>query len=394
MQTRKLLCAVAALVALPSAAQPKVSADPVLPQYGQPVRVELQDAPSTYIPATRYSINGSTIVIDYEYLSVGFGPYGPDFGTASVNLGELAPGNYDVTARLHDIDQPAGAAPKLASTSIAVIPPGPYGLYTVPVDPQAYASTRVMVKSAAYFDPASMRVTVSGKVIRVDFVYMSTPLGGGTAPDGMAMYGSVRIPGLAPGTYTLEGWGRTKDGTAERFFQRTMSVDSTTPVVEYYSPALDHYFMALGADEIALLDRGSQGDWKRTGYGFKAWTRPEYAPSNAVPVCRFYSKGVNSHFFTGSKKECDFLKALEQKQRADATASGAQFGGWGYEGIAFYSVMPVNGSCAPGTVKVMRAYNGRAAEHDSNHRFTADLQMHAAMTVGWLDEGAQLCSPQ
>jgi hypothetical protein len=239
-----------------------------------------------------------------------------------------------------------------------------------------------------------MRVAVSGKVVRVDFIYSPQgPSTGGAAPDGMAVYGTVRIPELAPGTYRLEGWGRTKDGVPEKFFDRELAVASTTPVVEYYSPGLDHYFMATGADEITLIDRGARGDWKRTGYEFKAWSRPEYAPSNAVPVCRFYSRGVNSHFFTGSKQECGYLKALEQQQRADATASGKEFGGWAYEGIAFYSLMPMNGSCAPGTTAVMRAYNRRAAERDSNHRFTTDPQQHAAMTAGWSDEGVQLCSP-
>lgn len=386
--------AVAACIALPvDAQQPKVSANPALPAYGQPVMIELRDAAwPTYLPATRYSISGSSVIVDFEYLALGFGPTRPDFGYEAVNLGELVPGNYTVTARLHNIDKPA-EAPMTLSSTIAVVPPGSWGLYTVPMEPQAFAATHVMVKSAAYFNPRTMTASLSGNVVRVDFEYLATAPASGAAPAGMATYGSVRIPDLAPGSYRVEGWGHVSGGAPEKFFTRDLVVASTTPVVEFYSATLDHYFMATGADEIAALDRGAQGDWKRTGMRFKAWSRQSDASPGASPVCRFYARGPNSHFFTASRQECDYLKALEQQQRADATARGTAFLGWGYEGIAFWAIAPVNGQCAAGTTPVYRVYNDRAAQNDSNHRFMADPAQYQAMTAGWSDEGAQLCSP-
>jgi serine protease len=150
--------------------------------------------------------------------------------------------------------------------------------------------------------------------------------------------------------------------------------------------------MAAGPDEIDLLDGGAQGNWKRTGQGFHAWLQRGDAPGSAQPVCRFYAAGPNSHFYTGDPSECGSLKALEQKDRADAAARGQRFLGWGYEGIAFYALMPVNGQCPSGTSPVWRAYNNRAAEDDSNHRFTVDPQQRAAMAAAWIDEGVAFCS--
>jgi hypothetical protein len=385
------LCA--SMLALPALAQSKLSAMPALPAYGMPVQVELQDADwPMYLPATRYTLSGTSVVIDYEYVTASFGPYSPDFGNVPLNLGELPPGNYTVQARLHDIARPS-AAPTTLQGTIAVVPPGPWGIYTIPAEPQAFGATQVLVKSAAYFDPASMRASLSGSVLRVDFNYLSNAPASGAAPDGMRTYGSVKVPALQPGSYRIEGWGSTNGGAPEKFFTRELAVASTTPVVEFYSASLDHYFIASGADEIALLDRGAQGDWKRTGYGFKAWTRASDAPPGAVAVCRFYARGPNSHFFTGSRQECDYLRTLEQQQRADAAASGKAFLGWGYEGIAFYALVPVSGQCGAATTPVYRIYNNRAAQMDSNHRFTIDRMQESAMAVEGIDEGAQLCSP-
>ena len=394
-KTRSLLAATLIAPALAFAQDvPKIAATPFLPSYGQAVKFELQDGANlTYLPATRFSIDGSQITIDFDQLSVGFGPFGPDFGAAPLSIGELVPGNYTVQARLFDVADPSGT-PKVIQGSLAVVPPGSWGLYTIPAQPQAASTTYVMVKSAAYFDPSTMRATVTGNTVRVNFDYFSNAPATGIGPEGMRTYGAAKVPvNLLPGNYTIEGWGRTNGGAYEKFFSQPMQVAATTPVVEYYSPSLEHYFMAMGADEIALLDRGAQGDWKRTGQSFKAWMRPQDASAGAQPVCRFYARGPNSHFFTGSRQECDMLKALEQKDRADASAAGRPFLGWGYEGIAFYALMPVNGNCPAGSTPVLRFYNNRAAQSDSNHRFAIDATQQVAMSAtSWVPEGAQFCS--
>jgi len=384
--------ALALAVALPAWPQ-RIEVSPALPSYGQAVMVEVKEtAFPVYLPATRYIRSGSHIVIEYEYLQDGFGPVRPDFGTSLLSLGELAAGNYTVEARMYDIERP-GSAPIVASGNIAVVPPGEWGVYTVPREPQAYAAAQAMVRSAAYFDPATMRASVSGNVLRVEFAYKADAPASGATPPGMTTFAAVPLPPLAPGSYRLEGWGRkTTGGDYELFFTRDVRIDSSVPVVEYYSAALDHYFISAGTDEIALVDRGGQGDWKRTSQAFRAWARAADAPPGAVGVCRFYARGPNSHFYTGSRQECDELKALEQLQRQQAAARGQPFLGWAYETIAFWAVMPQSGQCPGGLRPVFRAYNDRAAQIDSNHRFMTDQGQRAAMSVGWIDEGAHLCA--
>ena len=393
MRTSSTLALLAAALACGAAgAAPTISSNPTLPTYGAQIGIVLEADWPVFLPATRYSRSGSTIVIDYEYITAGFGPARPDFGYLPLPLGELPPGNYTVEARLHDINK--SGTPTVVRANLPVVPPQSYGMYTVPAQPEAFAPAYVTVKSAAYLDPSSLRARVSGNVVRVDFTWIKSAPGTSTAPDGMTTYASVRIPGLAPGSYKIEGWGTPQSGGAtELFFNKDFVVASSAPVVEFYAPAIDHYFMAAGADEIAALDSGASPGWKRTGQGFTAWTRAGDAPPNAQGVCRFHARGPNSHFYTANRAECDYLKSIEQQQRQQATAEGKQFLGWGYEGIAFHALVPTNGQCQPGTQPVYRAYNNRAAEMDSNHRFTADPSMHAAMTATWADEGVVFCSP-
>jgi hypothetical protein len=365
-----------------------------MPTYGQPVTVQFTDAAfPMYLPATRYRRAGNDITIEYEFASDGFNVR-PDFGNRPLSLGELPPGNYNVRAQLFDISNPQ-AAPKTVAANIPVVPPQEYGLYTVPMEPQAWAPTQVTLKSAVYFDVASMRASVAGNVIRVDFDYHGDAPVGSAPPAGTSSFASVPLAALQPGSYRLEGWGRAKDtGVVARYFVRDITVASSSPVIEYYSESLDHYFISAGPGETSQLDQGLVGDWKRTGQQFKGWLRPSDAPPFAHPVCRFFAKGPNSHFYTGDEGECQYLRNLEQQQRAQAAAQGKEFLGWAYEAVAFYAVTPIAGSCPGGTTAVYRSYNGRAAQNDSNHRFTIDPQLRVAMSVSWSEEGVAFCSPQ
>jgi hypothetical protein len=370
-----------------------ISSTPARPAYGQAVQVQLADTEwPQYLPATRFTRSGSAIVVDYEYISDGFGPTRPEFGYRPVPVGELVPGNYTLQARLFDIGRD-NAAPQTVSGSFAVAPPADWGVYLVPTAPQAWEAASVLVHSAAYFEPESMRVSVAGNVIRVDFDYApDAPVGGPVQP-GLVAYAAVAIEGLAPGAYRIDAYGRPRtDGRPTRFFTRDITIGTSHPVFEYYHEVLGHYFMAGGPDEVKLLDAGGQGGWKRTGQRFKGWLTQADAPPNARPVCRFYARGPNSHFFTADAPECQQLKDLEQLQRAQAAAAGAPFPGWAYEGIGFWALMPQDGQCPPEADAVFRAYNDGAARSDSNHRFMLDAQMRAAMAASWIDEGVQLCS--
>jgi hypothetical protein len=388
----RALAAFALAAVLAPAVQAVQLVTPGLVAYGQPVQVELR-YPPTYLPATRFTRHGSTIVVDYEYAPNAF-VLRPDFGAAPVPLGELVPGNYTIEARLHRMDDP-GAAPQVTTQSLAVAPPAAWGLYLIPKAPQAFAATDVMLRSAVYFDPGSMRVTANGSVIRVDFDYRGDAPIGGPTPPGTTSFAAVRLPALAPGHYTVEGWGRDRSSgaAAERYFSQSFTVSSAVNVIEYYAQSLDHYFMTAAPDEAALLDAGAMGGWKRTGQQFKAWLRPGDAPPNAKPVCRFYARGPNSHFYTGHAEDCQYLKTLETSQRAEAQARGEPFLGWAFENIAFYALVPEDGQCAPGTTPVYRAYNDRAAKNDTNHRFMPDPRQRVAMAMSWIDEGVAFCSP-
>lgn len=379
---------------LTHAAAPTIAPTPAIPAYGQPISVDVNNSQYPfYIPATNFVRNGYSIVVDYMYSSDGWTVGTPPYQWQALDFGELPPGNYTLTARLHDQVNP-NAAPQVTTSAMPVMPPSGYGIYSVPRDPDAFTPIYATLRSAAYIDPASMRATVSGGTVRVDFVYYADAPAWGTAPAGAAVYGSVRLDGLAPGTYQMEGWGTPKSGgTAQRYFTQSITVASTTPVVEYYAPTTGHYFMTAGADDKALLDPGTVG-WMRTGQTWKAWLRAQDAPPGAMPVCRFYAAGPNSHFYTGNPTDCQGLKDLEQQQRAQSAAAGQPFLGWAYEQIAFYALVPVNGQCPGGTVPVYRAYNNRFAYNDSNHRFMVDPTMLAAeLFEGWGYEYAQFCSP-
>jgi hypothetical protein len=389
----------AATVAAPASvlAEPSLSANPSLPQYGQAVQFDLYGTSwPLYLPATRFTRVGNTITIDYEYATDGFGPGRPDFGYMPVAIGELPAGNYTVQARLFDINQPK-AGPQVVTSSLAVRPPEAWGIYTVPANPLAFQAAEVMVRSAAYFDAKTLRSTVMNNVIRVDFDYDgSAPVvSGGSSPPGMTSFAAVKVAGLAPGNYRVEGWGRDarKGGNSERYFVRDVAIGTTVQVVEYYAETLDHYFITAMPEEVGYLDGSPNLGWKRSGQSFKAWLRAADAPPGAVPVCRFYASGPNSHFYTGDAAECDYLKSIEQKQRADAAAQGKSFTGWKFEAIGFYALVPQAGKCPGDTQPVYREYNNRAMQNDSNHRFNISQQLRAAMMMGWAEEGVAFCAP-
>ena len=94
-----------------------------------------------------------------------------------------------------------------------------------------------------------------------------------------------------------------------------------------------------------------------------------------MPVCRFYAGGlINSHYFTASSTECQFVLAHWP-------------GIWNLEtASAFYIQIPdANGACPAGTLPVYRFFDNR---NDANHRYTVDLSVRRAMlNRSWVPEG-------
>ena len=177
-------------------------------------------------------------------------------------------------------------------------------------------------------------------------------------------------------------------GRVIRIAAANLTVGDTT-VIEFYNTPLDHYFITASAEEAAGIDGGSAGPgWTRTGQAWPAWLLGPLP--GAAEVCRFYGsaeinratgqrKGPNSHFYTFQGPECEQVKNDP---------------GWVFEAPnKYFTVRPVAGQCAAGTLPIYRAYNGRFAQNDSNHRYTISSAIYSQMLGrGWLGEGVVMCT--
>jgi hypothetical protein len=124
--------------------------------------------------------------------------------------------------------------------------------------------------------------------------------------------------------------------------------------------------------------------WRRTGRSFAAFAA--FVAGHA-PVCRFYLPPAagDSHFFSASAAEC-----------ADVAA---RFPAFVLEDpTVMYMALPdpATGACPAASEPVYRLWNARA---DTNHRYTTDRDVRAAMrAAGWIAEGhgpdaVALCAP-
>lgn len=148
---------------------------------------------------------------------------------------------------------------------------------------------------------------------------------------------------------------------------------------EFYHPGLKHFFVTASAAEAAGIDAGAAGaGWQRTGLQFKVQSLDS---AGASSVCRFYGTpglGPNSHFYTASASECEWVKRDP---------------GWFYEGLAFAVDSAAEGVCSNDRLPVYRAYNQGYPSNDSNHRYTASRSTLAEMQrIGWAAEGVVFCA--
>jgi len=177
--------------------------------------------------------------------------------------------------------------------------------------------------------------------------------------------------------------GVAADNQQNGILGRLIGTEITTPVVEFYNGALNHYFITADPAEATAIDNGAAGPgWVRTGQTFRSG-----GPNR---VCRFYGspdtdpqtglrRGPNGHFYTIDAAEC-----AQVKQDAGWKFESYDFNGW---------TKTANGACPAGTTPVRRAYNNRYAQNDSNHRYAASDAIYKQMLMqGWTGEGIVFCA--
>jgi hypothetical protein len=205
-------------------------------------------------------------------------------------------------------------------------------------------------------------------------------------PEGEVNYADVdtvhytQLPG--DGTTSINRNGVPQTNSPQNFAGQTATVPGApSGVTEFYNTTLNFYFVTASAIESASIDAGGSGPgWTRTGNVFKS------GGPNAV--CRF--RGVPagggpppaSHFYTADADECNQVK-LDP--------------GWFFESLDFATTPALPGAngatCPAGLLPVYRAYNGRFAEHESNHRITANFAAYQQqIAAGWTGEGIVMCA--
>jgi Repeat of unknown function (DUF5648) len=212
-----------------------------------------------------------------------------------------------------------------------------------------------------------------------------------------ATFGLVQFPGPVtifsqPLAHAADGSILVASGNGTCTLQRYVTGAPRTEnlIVEYYAPALDHYFMTSTAGEILLLDSDPTYGFVRTGESFGSWAPGSLA--GASHVCRFYGDyviGPNSHFYTSDPGECAYLISLDA-----ATPKGQP--AWHLEAKPFDMAIPGSAGCPSGLQPVYRAYNGLVTGQGNgpNHRYTTDPAIYAAMQAkGWYGEGVRFCAP-
>ena len=343
-----------------------------------------------YIPTFSYARQGNTFTFELD-MGSGFDSGRGDMGNAPIAIGELPPGTYTARARVTDFANPS-APPEVTTSYFVVSAPFQPGAYAVPAEPLAHGPWNAVVTSAYYLYPTTLRATRAGNVVKVSFEYEpSASTTGGAGPAGTAAWATVPIDGLEPGIYALEFNGTPRGGSAATLqYRRDFAVNGASRVAEYFNETTGHYFISGFPGEMAGLEvPGSQ--WRRTGENFRAWLDSRNAPAGAVPVCRFHSDALNSHFYTADPGECSNLKAIEARE----SAGGKVYSGWVSEGVAFHALVPTNGACPANTTPVYRYYNNRWQQSDSNHRFPITSARNQAMAFSsWSNEGIAFCSPQ
>src|SRR5690606_9785544 len=147
----------------------------------------------------------------------------------------------------------------------------------------------------------SIDISTADGTILVGYLGVPGPIF--TSPPWVERTITVAVPGLPSGTYAVKTahMHDLADGDIE-VIDSGLSVTvadapATQPVHAFFHTGIEHYFITAWDNEAnGLL---AQNGWEIVDFGFNVWHADDPAPEAAVPVCRFYSELVNSHFYTG-----------------------------------------------------------------------------------------------
>ncbi len=267
----------------------------------------------------------------------------------------------------------------------------------------AFTPIQVVLRTnGSHNPPEFVGARVQDNVIRAAF--FAEVLSVGFNPDPLDNPTPVTLPGLPPGTYKLLLGNSLAFDVPTSAYAETSTLSivvgglsaslTVTPMAfmpyripvgtvddrNWYHPK---HYLALGANEpqalLGLNPTVVNGEllprWTLTEPPFRAWPNVPEAPAATVPVCRFFNPALVTHFYSAKASDCALL----------ATSSD-----WTNEGIAFRTLLPINGVCPLATQPVFRLFSQAL----SNHRYTQSADTYNALQLrGYAPEGVAFCSP-
>jgi hypothetical protein len=123
---------------------------------------------------------------------------------------------------------------------------------------------------------------------------------------------------------------------------------TTVPVYRFWSPLMSSHFYTINESEKdSILANYTSDIWTYEGIAYKALQTP--GTTAASPVYRFWSPSLSGHFYTINEAEKDFVIANYPSSV------------WTYEGIAFYAFAA--GAQPSGTSAVYRFWSPLVSHH-------------------------------
>ena len=154
-------------------------------------------------------------------------------------------------------------------------------------------------------------------------------------------------PGVTSLTFKLEVTNETGLKSADEVTVTVKSGEALKPVYRFYSPVSQTHFWTISEEEKDYIIANYSSVMSYEGIAWYAYDPSEY-PADTLPVYRFYSPTSGSHFYTMSEEEKDYIIA-----NYSAVLS--------YEGIAWYAYETSNHP--EDTLPVYRFYSPLNGSH-------------------------------